>query len=123
MPLSQEVTGFIQAAVRLPEERLRRIDRDWERLQPHRAVLVELVQGDPELREHVRAVREYVVAEARRAAAERPEEQLIPEDIAEAVHPAARALSLKRLLMNAGDKRRIRAFAELTEPFADILPN
>lgn len=86
----------------LSEHRLRRIDREWDRLQPHRAVIIELLQDGPEeLRNDARELREYVTSEARRAAAERPGEQLIPEDIIEANLPAARAFLLRRLLSNA----------------------
>ena len=122
MTLSQELTAFVQTAVRLPEERLRRVDRAWERLQTHRAVVAELVQGDLELHDQVRALREYVMAEARRSAAERENERLIPEDIAEAVLPTARALLLRKVLENSSDERRAQAFAALTAPYADILP-
>jgi hypothetical protein len=122
MPLSRELMAFVQAAVRLPQDRLKRIDRDWERLYPHRAVLVELVQGSEQVREEVRALRAYVVAEARRAAAEHPEERLIPEDVVDAVLPAARAVLLRRVLESSDDQRRVQAFATLTEPFVDILP-
>lgn len=122
MTLSQELTAFVQTAVRLSEERLRRVDRTWERLHAHRAVVAELVQGDQELHDQVRALREYVMAEARRSAAERENERLIPEDIAEAVLPTARALLLRKVLENSSDERRAQAFAALTSPYADILP-
>ena len=122
MALSQEITAFVQTAVRLPEERLRRVDRAWERLQPHSAVVAELVRGNLGLLDQARELREYVMAEARRSAAERVNEQLIPEDIAEAVLPTARALLLQRVLENSGDQRRAQAFAALSPPFADILP-
>ena len=122
MALSQEITAFVQTAVRLSEERLRRVDRAWERLQPHRAVVAEVVQGNPELRDQVRALREYVMAEARRSAAERENERRIPEDIAEAVLPTARALLLRKVLESSRDRRGAEAFAALTAPFADILP-
>jgi hypothetical protein len=121
MALSQEVTGFVQAAVRLPEERLRRVDRAWERLQPYSAVVAELVRGNPTLLEQARELREFVIAEARRTAAEREKERLIPEDIAEAVLPTARALLLRKVLENSSDQRRAQAFTALTAPFADIL--
>jgi len=68
MALSQEITAFVQTAVRLPEERLRRVDRAWERLQPHSAVVAELVRGNLGLLDQARELREYVTAEARRAA-------------------------------------------------------
>jgi hypothetical protein len=121
MGLSQDVTAFVQAAVGLPEERLRRVDRAWERLQPHSAVVAELVRGAPGLLEQARELREYVIAEARRSAAEREKERLIPEDIAEAVLPTARALLLRNVLENSSDQRQAQAFAALTAPYADIL--
>ena len=77
MALFQELAAFVQAAVRLPEERLRRVDRAWERLQPHSAVVGELVRGSPGLLEQAKELREYVTAEARRSAAEREQERLI----------------------------------------------
>ena len=123
MALSQEVSAFVQAAVRLPEERLRRVDRVWERLQPHSAVVAELVRGNLGLLDQTRELREYVTAEARRSAAERESERLIPEDIAEAVLPTARALLLRKVLENSSDHRRAQAFAALTAPYADILPS
>jgi hypothetical protein len=121
MALLPEVTAFVQAAVRLPEERLRRVDRAWERLQPHSAVVAELVRSNPTLLEQARELREFVIAEARRSAAEREQERLILEDIAEAVLPTARALLLRKMLENSSDQRRAQAFAALTAPYADIL--
>jgi len=122
MPLSPDLMQFVQAAVRLPQDRLKEIDRAWDRLSPHRAVVAELVQGSKQVREDVGKLREYVLAEARRAAAESPSERLIPEDLFEAVFPAARAVLLRNLLKNSTDQRGVRAFAALTQPFADILP-
>jgi hypothetical protein len=122
MAISPELTAFVQTAVRLSEERLRRVDRAWEGLRPHRAVVAELVQGDPGLSDRTKALREYVMAEARRSAAEREDENLIPEDMAEAVLPAARALLLRKMLENSSDPRRAHAFTALTAPYADILP-
>jgi hypothetical protein len=122
MALSPDLLTFIQSAVRLPSEVLKRIDRDWDRLYPHRLVLTELVQGSDELRRDASELREYVLAEARRAAAEHPGEQLIPEDTAEAVVPAARALLMRGILENSADPLRAHAFAALTEPFRGILP-
>jgi hypothetical protein len=114
--------GFVQTAVRLPADRLRRIDRAWERLAVERAIVSELVQASQEVREEVAALRDYVIAEARRAAEERAEDQLIPEDIAEAVFPAARALLLRKtLLETSASPERERAFDALTAPFADFL--
>ena len=122
MALSPELTTFVQTAVRLSEERLRRVDRAWERLQPHRAVVAELVQGDPALSDRAKALREYVMAEARRSAAEGEDVNRIPEDIAEAVLPTARALLLRKMLEYSSDPRRAQAFTALTAPYTDILP-
>jgi hypothetical protein len=122
MALPPELLTFVQSAVRLPYDRLKRIDRDWDRLYPHRMVVSELVQSSEQVRREVRVLRDYVLAEARRVAAERPEDGPIPEDIVEAVFPAARALLLRGVLENSSDQRRAQAFTALTEPFADILP-
>lgn len=121
MGFAPELIAFIQVAVRLPEDRLRRIDREWERLAPERAIVAGLVRDSPEVREEVTALRDYVIAEARRAAEERAEEKLIPEDIAEAVFPAARALLLRKALMEESSPERGRAFDALTAPFTDFL--
>lgn len=122
MALPPDLRAFVQTAVRLPEERLKRINRAWDELYPHRTVVTELVQSSAQVRQEVSALREYALAEARRAAAERPGERLIPEDIFEAVFPAARAVLLRKVLENSPDQRKAQAFAALTAPFLDILP-
>ncbi|HET6796303.1 MAG TPA: hypothetical protein VFH40_04005 [Gemmatimonadales bacterium] len=123
MTLPPDVVAFVRAAVILPEERLVRIDREWDRLQAHRSVVAEVVRSGPEeLQSQARQLREFVLAEARRAATERPEERLIPEDMTEAILPAARALLMRRALQSSEDPRKSRAFTALTAPFADILP-
>ena len=122
MALSPELLTFVRSAVRLPSEVLKKIDREWDRLYPHRVVLTEVVQSNDQVRRDASELREYVLAEARRAAAEHPGEQLIPEDTAEAVLPTARALLLRGILENSPDPRRVQAFAALTEPFRDIVP-
>lgn len=121
MGFPPELIAFIQAAVRLPEDRLRRIEREWERLAAERAIVSQLVKDSQEVREEVTALRDYVTAEARRAADERAEEKLIPEDIAEAVFPAARALLLRKALLEESSPERGRAFDALTAPFVDFL--
>ena len=121
MGFPPELIAFIQTAVRLPEDRLRRIDREWERLGAERAIVSQLVQDSQEVREEVAALRDYVIAEARRAAEERAEDRLIPEDIAEAVFPAARALLLRKALLEESKPERGRAFDALTAPFTDFL--
>ena len=83
------IRGFVSR-----KARLRQIDRGWDQLQPHRAVVAELLQNSEQLRHDSGALREYASAEARRVAAERPGERLIPEDLFEAVFPAARAVLL-----------------------------
>jgi hypothetical protein len=122
MPLSPDLVAFVQSALRLPEERLKRVDRAWDQLQPHRGVLAELVQSNERVRQDVAALRELALNEARRVATERPEERLIPEDLFEAVFPAARAVLLRNLLENSSDARKAQAFTVLTAPFRDILP-
>jgi hypothetical protein len=119
--LPPHVLAFVQSAVRLPSERLKRIDRDWDQLFPHRMAVSEFVRSSEEVRREVSVLDAYVLAEARRAAAESPEDA-IPEDIVDAIFPAARALLLRSALENSNDERMARAFAVLTEPFVDILP-
>jgi hypothetical protein len=122
MSFSPDLVAFVQTAVRLPADRLRRIDRAWERLGAERAIVSELVQDSQEVREEVTALRDYVIAEARRAAEERVEDRLIPEDIAEAIFPAARALLLRKALLETSARPETgRAFDALTAPFADFL--
>jgi hypothetical protein len=122
MPLQRELAAFVQAAVRLPPDRLRRVERQWDGLQQQRALVAEVVQSSESVRKEVMALREYVLAEARRAAADLPDDQQIPEDIVEAVFPAARALLLRKTLENSSDPRRAEAYRDLTRPFADIVP-
>lgn len=121
MGFAPEIIAFVQTAVRLPQDRLRRIDREWERLVAERAVVSQLVRDSQEVRDEVTALRDFVIAEARRAADERAEEKSIPEDIAEAVFPAARALLLRKLLLDESRPERGRAFDALTAPFTDFL--
>jgi hypothetical protein len=122
MAVPPEIRTFVQSAVRLPFERLKKVDREWDRLYPSRAVVAELIQSSERIRQQVSELRDYILAEARLVAAERTEEHLIPEDITDAVAPAARALLLRGALQESGDQRRAQAFAALTEPFVDILP-
>jgi hypothetical protein len=122
MPLTPELKDFVRAAVRLPEYRLKAVDQAWDKLYPHRAVITDLAQRSEGVLSDLIALREYVLAEARRVVIERPEERLIPEDILDAVLPAARALLLRNLLENSPDGERAQAFAALTAPFADLLP-
>lgn len=122
MTIPPELRAFVQTAVRLPEDRLTSVDREWDRLQPHRAVITELIQTGPEeLRDQARSLRDYVMAEARRAAAERTGERMIPEDIAEAILPTARALLLRSALETSDDPRKVRAFTALTQLYGDII--
>src|SRR3954465_15965524 len=44
MTLEPEVVKFVQAAVRLPPDRLRRIDRQWDKLSAERRVISEVVR-------------------------------------------------------------------------------
>jgi hypothetical protein len=111
MALAPDVKAFVQRAVRLSEDRLTRVDREWDRLRPHRTIVTEVIQAGPgELTEQARELRDFVIAEARKAAVEHPEERLIPENLAEAILPAARALLAQTLLQNSGDLRKIQAF-------------
>jgi hypothetical protein len=46
---------------------------------------------------------------------------LIPEDLAEAILPAARALLLRSELEKSDDPRKVRAYSALTLPYEDII--
>ena len=127
MPLEPDVVEFVQAAVRLPPDRLRRIDRHWDKLGADRRVISELVrEAGAEVRVQVEQLRDYVLTAARMAAAtgdiETGTRGLLPEEVAEAVLPAARAMLLRKELENSSTPGRAAAFAALTAPFLDVLP-
>jgi hypothetical protein len=126
MPFDPELEAFVQAAVRLPHDRLRRIDRQWDRLASDRRVISELVQASNEIRLQMGQLRDYIVLAARMAGATGEAETgpggLLAEDVAEAILPAARAVFLRDLLESSTTSGRAAAFAALTAPFRDILP-
>jgi hypothetical protein len=126
MPFDPNIEAFVQAAVRLPHDRLRRIDRQWDRLASDRRVVSELVQASNETRLQMGQLREYIVLASRMAGATGEAETgpagLLAEDVAEAILPAARAVFLRDLLENSTTPGRAAAFATLTAPFLDILP-
>jgi hypothetical protein len=125
MPLEPDVVEFVQAAVRLPPDRLRRIDRHWDKLGAERRVISELMrEAGAELRLQVEQLRDYILTAARMAAAtgdiESGTRALLPEEVAEAVLPTARAVLLRRHCSTT--PARAAAFAALTAPFVDLLP-
>jgi hypothetical protein len=126
MPLHPDLEAFVQAAVRLPHDRLRRIDRQWDRLSPQRAVVSELVQASNEVRVQMGQLREYITVAARMASAtgeaETGPRALLPEEVTEAVFPAARAVLLRDLLEKSDVPGRAAAFEAITASFLDILP-
>jgi hypothetical protein len=126
MPFDPNIEAFVQAAVRLPHDRLRRIDRQWDRLASDRRVVSELVQASNEIRLQMGQLRDYIVLAARMAGATGEGETgpagLLAEDVAEAILPAARAVFLRDLLEKSTTPGRAAAFATLTAPFLDILP-
>jgi hypothetical protein len=127
MPFEPSLVEFVQAAVRLPSARLRRIDRQWDKLGADRRVVSEVVrEGGAEVRVQVEQLRDYILTAARMAAATGETETgttaLLPEEVAEAVLPAARALLLRRHMERSNTPERVAAFAALTAPFLDILP-
>jgi hypothetical protein len=127
MPFQPELVKFVHAAVRLPSSRLRRIDRQWDRLANDRRVISELVrEAGAEVRLQVEQLRDYIVTAARMAAATGDTEggtrALLPEEVAEAVLPAARAMLLRKELEDSPTAGRAAAFAALTAPFVDVLP-
>lgn len=126
MPFAPDIEAFVQAAVRLPHDRLRRIDRQWNGLIADRRVVSELVQASNELRLQIGQLRDYITMAARMAGATGEAETgptaLLPEDVTEAIFPAARAVLLRDLLENSSLSGRAAAFAALTAPFLDIMP-
>jgi hypothetical protein len=126
MPFNSAIEAFVQAAVRLPHDRLRKIDRQWDSLAAERRVVSELVQASNELRLQMGQLRDYITLAARMAGATREADSaptsMLAEDVAEAVLPAARAVLLRELLEDSSPPGRAAAFAALTAPFLDILP-
>jgi hypothetical protein len=126
MPFEADVVDFVQAAVRLPHDRLRRIDRQWDKLTADRRVVSEVIQASSEVRHQMEQLREYIVTAARMAAAtgevETGPRALLIEEVAEAVLPAARAVLLRKQLEKSATPGRAAAFAALTAPFLDVLP-
>src|SRR3954449_10662890 len=127
MPFDPQLVEFVQAAVRLPPDRLRRIDRQWDKLSVERRVISEGVrETGAEIRLQAEQLRAYILTAARMAAAtgdiESGTRALLPEEVAEAVLPTARALLLRRHLEGSNTPARAAAFAALTAPFLDLLP-
>ena len=126
MPFHSDVEAFVQSAIRLPHDRLRRIDRQWDKLQSDRRVLSQVVQGNTEIRLQMGPLRDYITIAARMAEAtgvadEGPSSMLV-EEVVEAILPAARAVLLRDVLEKSTTPGRAAAFAALTAPFVDILP-
>jgi hypothetical protein len=126
MPFEPKVVAFVQAAVRLPHHRIRKIDRQRESLSAHRGVVNELLHGSNELRLQAEQLREYLVVAARMAAATGEADtgptSLLPEEVAEAVLPAARAVLIRNQLEGSEIPGRAAAFGALTAAYLDILP-
>lgn len=125
-PFPPDVEDFVQCAVRLPHDRLRKIDRQWDKLVAERAVLSDLIQSNHEVRMELGRLREYITTAARMAEATGESGSgataLLPEEVAEAVLPAARAVFLRRRLEDSPIPERAAAYGALTTPFLDILP-
>jgi len=125
MPFPPEVESFVQSAVRLPHDRLRRIDRQWDQLQSERRVLSQVVQGNSELRLQMGPLREFITIAARMAEAtgvsDTGPNSLLVEEVVEAILPAARAVLLRDVLEKSTPDRA-KAFAALTALFVDVLP-
>jgi hypothetical protein len=126
MPFHPDVEAFVQSALRLPHDRLRRIDRQWDKLQSERRVLSEVVQGNNEIRLQMRPLRDYITIAARMAeatgVADAGPSSMLVEEVVEAILPAARAVLLRDVLENSTTPAQSAAFAALTAPFVDILP-
>jgi hypothetical protein len=125
-PFPSDIEEFVQSAVRLPHDRLRKIDRQWDKLILERGVVRDLIQSNTEIRLQLGRLREYIIIAARMAEAAGEAGSgttaLLPEEVAEAVLPAARAVFLRRMLELSSIPERAAAYAALTAPFLDILP-
>jgi hypothetical protein len=125
-PFPSEIEAFVQSAVRLPHDRLRKIDRQWDKLITDRGVVRDLIQDSSEVRLQLGRLREYIISAARMAEATGEAGSgataLLPEEVAEAILPAARAVFLRRMLELSPIPGRASAYAALTAPFLDILP-
>jgi hypothetical protein len=126
MPFHPDVEAFVQSAVRLPHDRLRRIDRQWDKLQSDRRVISQVIQGNNEARLQMGPLREYITIAARMAeatgVADTGPSSMLVEEVVEAILPAARAVLLREVLEKSPTPGRVAAFAALTGPFVDILP-
>ena len=126
MPFPPELEAFVQSAIRLPHSRLRRIDRQWDKLQSDRRVISEVIQGNNEIRVQMGPLRNYITMTARMAeatgVAETGEGAMLVEEVVEAIMPAARAVLLREILEKSLKPEQAAAYAALTAPFVDILP-
>jgi hypothetical protein len=126
MPFHPDVESFVQSAVRLPHDRLRRIDRQWDKLQSDRRAMSEVIQGNSELRLQMGPLREFITIAARMAeatgVADAGPSSMLVEEVVEAILPAARAVLLRDVLEKSTTPARAAAFVALTAPFVDILP-
>lgn len=114
-----QLKAFVEAAIRLPTERLRRIDHGWDTMRNQRAVISELEQRNAYIQAEVKALRAYIAKMTRRLD---PGAELLPEEVVKAIFPAACAILLRQVLQASSDPHSAAAFAALTEPFGDILP-
>jgi hypothetical protein len=126
-PFPPDLDAFVQSAVRLPHERLRKIDRQWDKLIEERGVVRDVVQGSNVVRMQLGGLREYITTAARMAEATGEAGSgataLLPEEVAEAILPAARAVFLRKTLELSSVPGQATAFAALVAPFLDILPD
>jgi hypothetical protein len=126
MPFPPELEAFVQSAIRLPHSRLRRIDRQWDKLQSDRRVISEVIQGNNEIRVQMGPLRNYITMTARMAeatgVAETGEGAMLVEEVVEAIMPAARAVLLREVLEKSLKPEQSAAYTALTAPFVDILP-
>jgi hypothetical protein len=122
MPFSSGVADFIQAAVRLPHDRLLEIRSHWDDVQSERGYLAHMVQSSRPLRREMDQLRSYIVASAGQAVAEsRRNSPLIDEEVAEIIFPAAESVYIRETLEYSTDSARVTAFKVLTRPFEDLL--
>ena len=118
-----EIVGFVHEAVRLPHERLRKVDRQWDGLHAEQVIVTRLLQSGGNLREKVRALRGLIREKAELAvkAGDADESGMLVDEVVMAIYPTARALLLRSALESSPDPERSRAYTALTEPFRDLI--
>ena len=122
MPFSPGLVDFIQAAVRLPHDRLSEIRQQWEEMQSERTFLAHMVGSDRALRREMDQLKSYIVTAAVQARAEsKSQGSMTDQEVAEIIFPAVESVFIRSKLEYSADSAKATLFRSLTKPFEDIL--